>query len=218
MKVAPKPKVTVTFAAKGCYRDTGRRDLPKYMGYSKTNSKAQCGNKCNAKGFRYFATQYSGQCFCSNTFGKYGKSKNCNMKCGGNKKEICGGGWANNVYQIVRGTGRKIKIRVKVSTKKVGKKGKKLVKKAKKIVKKVAKKGKKAAKKVIKKVVKKAKKAVKKAKKTKSAKKVKKAKKALKVVKKIAKKAAKKGKRVVKKAKAAKKPKKGVKRVKKMVK
>merc|ERR1712048_113136 len=203
-KVAPKPKVAVTYAAKGCYKDSGRRDLPKYMGYSKSNSKAQCGSKCNAKGFRYFSTQWTGQCFCGNTFGKYGKSKNCNMKCAGNKKEICGGGWANNVYQIVRGSGKGgIKLKIKVSSKKVGKKGKKLVKKAKKVIKKVAKKGKKAAKKVIKKVVKKAKKAVKKAKKSKSAKKVVKAKKALKVVKKIAKKA----KKVAKKAKkVAKKP------------
>ena len=40
----------------------------------------------------------SGQCFCSNWYGTYGLSTNCNKACNGNSNEICGGSWANSVY------------------------------------------------------------------------------------------------------------------------
>ena len=38
------------------------------------------------------------QCYCSNTYGSYGFSSNCNMACSGNSNQICGGGLANSVY------------------------------------------------------------------------------------------------------------------------
>ena len=41
------------------------------------------------------------QCFCGNTYGSYGVADNCNNPCRGNAEEICGGGWANSVYQVV---------------------------------------------------------------------------------------------------------------------
>ena len=50
------------------------------------------------KGYRYAATQFKTFCSCGQSYGRYGKSNNCNMSCSGNKNEICGGGWANSVY------------------------------------------------------------------------------------------------------------------------
>ena len=37
-------------------------------------------------------------CFCGNTYGNYGSSSSCNVKCTGNSAEICGGSGANSIY------------------------------------------------------------------------------------------------------------------------
>lgn len=84
---------------KGCFKDSKKRDLPKYHGY--TNDKKSCAKKAYTAGHRMFGLQYRGQCFSGNSYGRYGKANNCNTKCRyGNKKDNCGGGWANKVYEI----------------------------------------------------------------------------------------------------------------------
>jgi len=71
------------------------------MVYSKnTNNSLMCYKSCNKEGYKYFGLQNGKECFCGNKFGKYGKAKNCNMKCSGNKKKNCGGTWANSVFEI----------------------------------------------------------------------------------------------------------------------
>ena len=53
--------------------------------------------------YRYFGLQYGTQCFCGNSFGRYGKSPNqgdCNKPCLANRNEICGGTWRNSVYDL----------------------------------------------------------------------------------------------------------------------
>ncbi len=48
--------------------------------------------------------ELSYQCYCGNKYGSYGtaesKGKNCNKTCTKNVNEICGGHFANSVYQI----------------------------------------------------------------------------------------------------------------------
>jgi hypothetical protein len=39
-------------------------------------------------------------CFCGDTYGTYGKSDNCTLRCTGNSKEICGTFWSNSVYDV----------------------------------------------------------------------------------------------------------------------
>ncbi len=86
----------------GCFKDTGDRDLSGYS-FSRSGMTTQiCLDTCQQKGFSYAGTQYSSQCFCGNSYGKYGKASNCNMPCSGNKTETCGGNWANSVYAIKR--------------------------------------------------------------------------------------------------------------------
>ena len=46
---------------------------------------------CREKGNAYAATQFGKQCFCGNSYGKYGPAKNCDANCSGNQAEICGG-------------------------------------------------------------------------------------------------------------------------------
>ena len=45
--------------------------------------------------------QYSDQCFCGNTYGRYGKSdeNDCNAHCAGDSTKTCGGTWRNSVYR-----------------------------------------------------------------------------------------------------------------------
>ena len=88
----------------GCFKDKGNpfglenRDLNGYY-VNKSGMKIKdCINICKAKNFKYAGLENSTQCFCGNSYGKYGESKNCNMKCSGNPNEICGGLWAMSVY------------------------------------------------------------------------------------------------------------------------
>ncbi len=84
----------------GCFRDQKNRDLSGYSFKSSKMTKQLCMNTCQQKGFSYAGLQYSQYCFCGNSYGRLGKADNCNMPCAGNKKETCGGGWANSVYRV----------------------------------------------------------------------------------------------------------------------
>merc|ERR1719446_576888 len=82
----------------GCFKDKSKRDLSKQMGGG-NGSREKCGAACAKAGMKYFGLQYGNQCFCGNSYGKYKKATNCNMKCK-NGKETCGGTWANSVFQV----------------------------------------------------------------------------------------------------------------------
>jgi len=84
----------------GCFKDQKNRDISGFSFKSPKMTKKLCMDTCRQKGFKYAGLQYSQHCFCGNSYGKLGKSDNCKMPCSGNKGEICGGGWANSVYQV----------------------------------------------------------------------------------------------------------------------
>ena len=90
----------------GCYKDSGDpfsikgRDLHGYGYMSRNLTPDACFLTCARKGFRYAGLQYSRSCVCGNRYGKYGKADNCNMPCTGDKSKICGGSWANSVYNV----------------------------------------------------------------------------------------------------------------------
>ena len=81
----------------GCYKDATERDLSGDFFTQPGLTTQICMDACRQKGYGYAATQYGTQCFCGDGFGKYGKSTDCNMPCGGNRSETCGGSWANSV-------------------------------------------------------------------------------------------------------------------------
>ena len=42
------------------------------------------------------------ECWCGNSYGKYGQFPNdCNSKCSGNKNQLCGGGLRNSIYSLL---------------------------------------------------------------------------------------------------------------------
>ncbi len=89
----------------GCFRDQGGvgtagRDLFGFALEDRAMTNEKCVSICQGKGFHYAGTQAGSWCFCGNSFGRSGKADNCNVKCGGNRDDICGGDWANSVYEV----------------------------------------------------------------------------------------------------------------------
>jgi len=82
----------------GCFKDDRSRDMSGHTFAGNDMTVERCTATCAAKGFAYAGVQYGKHCFCDNDYGSKGRADNCNMPCSGNKHEICGGSWANNVY------------------------------------------------------------------------------------------------------------------------
>jgi hypothetical protein len=82
----------------GCYKDTSAFDLDGFLERSQTNTPQRCIQTCAAKGFAYAGVQYGQSCLCGNSYGKYGPADNCNYKCTGDPRQICGGYSANSVF------------------------------------------------------------------------------------------------------------------------
>jgi len=104
-----------TWRYQGCWGDsyTGTRDLPHFAMSSPSMTPMMCATAC----LNYFGTpcsyclpntqiymgiQNGTYCFCNNgmNFGSYGTATNCNVPCGGNNQEMCGGSQANSVWHI----------------------------------------------------------------------------------------------------------------------
>jgi uncharacterized protein len=93
--------------ALGCFKDQGDatpgtngRDLDGFVMSSPAMTTTACMNTCRAQGFRFAGMQSGNQCFCGNNYGRSGTATDCNTKCSGDAAEICGGTWANSVYQV----------------------------------------------------------------------------------------------------------------------
>ncbi|MGA2987658.1 MAG: SPFH domain-containing protein [Terriglobia bacterium] len=84
----------------GCYLDKQVRDLQVAAASGPDN--AACQAYCGARGFLFAATQWGSQCFCGNSYGRYGRlpESSCNLGCSGNPSEKCGGWWASSVYEV----------------------------------------------------------------------------------------------------------------------
>jgi hypothetical protein len=85
----------------GCYVDNEIRDLP-VMQESEEMTPELCADICRV--YKYFGLQYSKQCFCGDTYGKYGAAPSeteCSASCIGASDATCGGNWRNSVYQLL---------------------------------------------------------------------------------------------------------------------
>jgi hypothetical protein len=90
----------------GCFRDQGSetslqgRDLNALVIVHEAMIPGRCVQTCIEHGFNFASLQFGKQCFCGNSYGKFGAANNCNMACSGSPKEVCGGVWANSVYKV----------------------------------------------------------------------------------------------------------------------
>jgi hypothetical protein len=105
---AQKPAATPQYL--GCFRDqqtnalggatTQGRDINGFITNDAGMTSARCISVCRSQGFPYAGTQYATYCFCGRSYGQSGAADNCNMACGGNPSEMCGGTFANSVYSV----------------------------------------------------------------------------------------------------------------------
>lgn len=87
----------------GCFNDTENyRDLPvKKWGKEAGKSATACVKECQKTEYLYAGVQNGGDCFCGNSYGKYGMAteiSKCSEKCDGWYLENCGGKLENAVY------------------------------------------------------------------------------------------------------------------------
>ena len=88
-------------ADKGCFVDSRRRTLEKAHIWNQHMTIENCISHCASKNFTFAGLQYTFHCFCGDTLPrKKSKVTDCNMKCAGNKDQMCGGRWRNNVYEV----------------------------------------------------------------------------------------------------------------------
>jgi hypothetical protein len=98
---APPPTSGSGPSSIGCFVDSDSRDLSGPSTASGNMSVETCNSFCANSGYPYFGVQYGSLCFCGQSYGAYGPAdaSDCNMACGGNGGETCGGTWRNNVYR-----------------------------------------------------------------------------------------------------------------------
>jgi hypothetical protein len=87
----------------GCYKDAGQRDLPNLIraGYG---NPAKCFKMAMDAGYQYVGMQYRGECWGGNSMGRHGKrpDSECNMRCKYDNSRMCGAGWRNNIFKLVK--------------------------------------------------------------------------------------------------------------------
>ena len=89
----------------GCYIDDSNRVLPDKQMNDNEMTIQICRDFCTrqTQPMRYAGVQYTTQCFCGVESRNYARlgwkwDSECDMTCGGNPDEICGGFWRISVY------------------------------------------------------------------------------------------------------------------------
>ncbi|XP_035684906.1 beta-1,3-glucan-binding protein-like [Branchiostoma floridae] len=93
----------------GCYHDGGSMDSRDLNGDNMTSpylTPKLCLDHCTEAGYTYAGLQYGTECFCGDSFGKFGAApeSECAIPCGGDAGQMCGNGWKNSIYTSVGGT------------------------------------------------------------------------------------------------------------------
>ncbi|HEY8077055.1 MAG TPA: WSC domain-containing protein [Labilithrix sp.] len=95
--------------ALGCFVDSGDarpgtsgRDLDRRVFVMPGLTPQACVDRCASEGFHFAGVQFTNQCFCGDSYGRFGKApiEECNAVCAGDAQQRCGGTWRNTVYAI----------------------------------------------------------------------------------------------------------------------
>eukprot|EP00918_Siedleckia_nematoides_P042765 GHVU01093475.1.p1 GENE.GHVU01093475.1~~GHVU01093475.1.p1 ORF type:complete len:328 (+),score=37.05 GHVU01093475.1:70-984(+) len=90
---------TYKFEYLGCWNDEKDRAMKGYTVINGGKSAHECIGKCAELGFLYAAVQHKTNCFCDNSYDKYGRAASdteCDMPC--TDGTYCGGGYRNSVF------------------------------------------------------------------------------------------------------------------------
>ncbi|KAI5207927.1 hypothetical protein E4T38_03158 [Aureobasidium subglaciale] len=94
------------YVYQGCWSEIGGRALQGKSFSNSSNSLEFCATFCT--GYTYFATEYSSECYCSNTVSSASvltKDGRCNMPCSADRYGICGGSNGLSLYKYSPGSG-----------------------------------------------------------------------------------------------------------------
>ncbi|XP_062608867.1 uncharacterized protein LOC134270643 [Saccostrea cucullata] len=85
----------------GCFQDQPRRTLAGKYVKSTSMTIEVCKNICTKENSKFYGVEYSYECFCGDslTTNIRKPESECNMKCNGNGKQICGGVYRMNIYR-----------------------------------------------------------------------------------------------------------------------
>jgi hypothetical protein len=98
--VAPAQQAGASYV--GCYSDAPTRALPALL-LSSGATVASCVAAARNAGYIYAGLQDAGQCFAGNTLGYSAlPQSSCWSPCSANSSEMCGGGWANSVFNVIQ--------------------------------------------------------------------------------------------------------------------
>ena len=89
------------FVCGQCIMDSGRDRLFEHQHKFSRNRPQTCIEFCHGSGYKYAGVQFGNQCFCGNSLppaSRITDSTECNMKCPGDKRYMCGGFDRMNVY------------------------------------------------------------------------------------------------------------------------
>jgi hypothetical protein len=101
----PTQAPSASYRFLGCYADDAERVFDVIAGdFHDDNTAAFCAEQCRDRddgGYPFFSTQYGSQCNCGHQYDGLGASSACTMPCAGDESEVCGGSWANSVYEFL---------------------------------------------------------------------------------------------------------------------
>jgi hypothetical protein len=87
--------------ARGCYSDQPTRALPVQLSAGASTIES-CVSMAKNAGYTFAGVQYGGECWAGNTIGyNVLPSWDCITPCTANPNELCGGTWANSIYQMM---------------------------------------------------------------------------------------------------------------------
>ncbi|KAI9349631.1 WSC domain-containing protein [Obelidium mucronatum] len=97
---ASNPTPPPGFQFYGCYEDiTWNRLIPNRLASRQDMTVALCAQLATAAGYKVFGVEWSVECWGSNGWAYTpSSSNNCNMRCGGDESQLCGGSLALSVY------------------------------------------------------------------------------------------------------------------------
>ncbi|KAK3325106.1 WSC domain-containing protein [Apodospora peruviana] len=89
------------YAHLGCYTDAQARTLPDSNQAFTDLTVEKCETTCSGQGFAMFGVENGNECWCSDAVTNGGApqaASNCATSCNGDASELCGGGWAIDIY------------------------------------------------------------------------------------------------------------------------
>jgi len=111
---SPVAGIPAGWSGTGCFSDNAQRALSSLSFDSDFMTVDWCVQTCNDRGFSMAGVENGRECYCGNSFmngaGSPLAASHCTMTCP-TDKQLCGGGWAMNVYTKGSSSKRSVKAR-----------------------------------------------------------------------------------------------------------